>query len=333
MSIESSAKWLHLSVATVLVTIFSTTVAPEACAQELSIDISKEAVVITDPIVRIGDIAEVKGGSPTWRKKISELDLDSVGEKAPVQISANQVNVRIQLAGYSRPIAISGRDSVFVMRQSNEKLRTILETKIRDEVCRQFGLRQDQVTVRLQESQVTALAGKLPQLDFKLRAVFDAKLPHGQKRLTVDITTGLKRAIRVDLNASIVITRSVAVAKAPIPQGTKITESMVQSVERPINHNDSLLSLNEVIGKVTRRRIPQHTSIAAQDLSSPQEFVIRPNSLVDVVVLVGNTEVRMKDAMVLSSGRIGERIRLRNMKSKAEFAATLVTQNLAQINR
>ena len=333
MSIESVAKWPLRSVAALLLTILSTTVASNCRAQELSIDLSNEAVVIADSIVRIGDIAEVKGGSPTWRKRITELDLDSVGEKAPVHISANQVNLRIQLAGYSRPIAISGRDSVFVMRQSNEKLRTTLESKIRDEVCRQFGLRQDQVSVRLQESQVAALAGKVPKLDFKLRALFDTKLPHGQKRLTVDITTGLQRAIRVDLNASIVITRSVAIATTPIPQGTKITESMVQSVERPINHNDSLLSLNEVIGKVTRRRIPQHTSIATQDLSSPQEFVIRPNSLVDVVVHIGNTEVRMKDAMVLSSGRIGERIRLRNMKSKAEFAATLVTQNLAQINR
>lgn len=333
MSIESVAKWPLRSVAALLLTILSTTVASNCRAQELSIDLSNEAVVIADSIVRIGDIAEVKGGSPTWRKRITELDLDSVGEKAPVHISANQVNLRIQLAGYSRPIAISGKDSVFVMRQSNEKLRTTLESKIRDEVCRQFGLRQDQVSVRLQESQVAALAGKVPKLDFKLRALFDTKLPHGQKRLTVDITTGLQRAIRVDLNASIVITRSVAIATTPIPQGTKITESMVQSVERPINHNDSLLSLNEVIGKVTRRRIPQHTSIATQDLSSPQEFVIRPNSLVDVVVHIGNTEVRMKDAMVLSSGRIGERIRLRNMKSKAEFAATLVTQNLAQINR
>ena len=333
MSIESVAKWPLRSVAALLLTILSTTVASNCRAQELSIDLSNEAVVIADSIVRIGDIAEVKGGSPTWRKRITELDLDSVGEKAPVHISANQVNLRIQLAGYSRPIAISGKDSVFVMRQSNEKLRTTLESKIRDEVCRQFGLRQDQVSVRLQESQVAALAGKVPKLDFKLRALFDTKLPHGQKRLTVDITTGLQRAIRVDLNASIIITRSVAIATTPIPQGTKITESMVQSVERPINHNDSLLSLNEVIGKVTRRRIPQHTSIATQDLSSPQEFVIRPNSLVDVVVHIGNTEVRMKDAMVLSSGRIGERIRLRNMKSKAEFAATLVTQNLAQINR
>ena len=333
MSIESVAKWPLRSVAALLLTILSTTVASNCRAQELSIGLSNEAVVIADSIVRIGDIAEVKGGSPTWRKRITELDLDSVGEKAPVHISANQVNLRIQLAGYSRPIAISGKDSVFVMRQSNEKLRTTLESKIRDEVCRQFGLRQDQVSVRLQESQVAALAGKVPKLDFKLRALFDTKLPHGQKRLTVDITTGLQRAIRVDLNASIIITRSVAIATTPIPQGTKITESMVQSVERPINHNDSLLSLNEVIGKVTRRRIPQHTSIATQDLSSPQEFVIRPNSLVDVVVHIGNTEVRMKDAMVLSSGRIGERIRLRNMKSKAEFAATLVTQNLAQINR
>lgn len=333
MSTESLAKWLHLSVATVLVSILSTTVAYDAHAQELSINISNEAVVITDSIVRIGDIAQVKGGSPTWRKKINELDLDSVGEKAPIQISSTQVKLRVQLAGYSHPIAINGKDSVFVMRQSNEKLRTTLESKIRDEVCRQFGLRQDQVSIRLQQSQVATLAGKLPQLDFKLRALFDTKLPHGQKRLTVDITTGIQQAIRADLNASIVITRSVAIAKAPIPQGTKITESMVQSLERPINHNDSLLSLNEVIGKVTRRRIPQHTSIATQDLSSPQEFVIRPNSLVDVVVLIGNTEVRMKDAMVLSSGRIGERIRLRNMKSKAEFAATLVTQNLAQIKR
>ena len=296
---------------------------------ETTVQVRPATVIIPHQTVSISDVAIVNGAESA---RIANLDLDLVEPGKVVSVSKRQVALRLQLAGFSR-IEVTGSDEVLVQRADLTDLKSRLKRQLKAKLCEQFACSDDRLSVNFaREEQVNHLMNRLRSSDFSLEVLSLGTLPLGRNRFQVRFQAEGQESFVDFLELEVVQTLDLAMTMQPIARGQKIDSSMVTSVSRPIaDRTQVTLSMRDVIGKVAETRIAQNSTIRATEVREEKPLVLRPNTLIDVVATLGGTEIRLKDAKLLSSASVGQRARFRNTRTGREFAATLISPTLAEL--
>lgn len=307
-------------------------------AGAVTISLRDSAVTAAQSQITIGDVAELSGGTTSDRQRIAALDLDSLGHGAQsCRITRRQVQLRVMVDGYTRrQFEVIGRPEVAVRCSTAKQLRARLEQLFTDEICRQFGLAADSVSVRVSNSQqVSHAESKLASDDFKATVLFPPQLPLGRTKIDVEFEIGGDDRFLASLDVHVIVSMQVAVATVGIAKGTTIDRNMVRWVTRPILSRENFAQPNHVVGRVAKRDIYSNEVVlsnALENAPTSRQPVVKRNDLLDVIVKLGRNEVRLKNAKALSPGNIGESILLLNTRSNQRLTATVVSRNLASMS-
>ncbi|QEG23385.1 flagellar basal body P-ring formation chaperone FlgA [Mariniblastus fucicola] len=297
-------------------------------SEVVQVIVRSNQLTVADGELSIGDVCDVRGGSPLLRNRIKTLDLDLVVAGKSTVVSRQQVAIRIALDGVARTsISLSGPEKTTVNLIPNEKLQERLEAKLGHDLSFQFGIGVDDVRVRLLNLDVIAkLRDSINTGDFEILAFFPAQLPLGDKYIQVEYSDSSGNRVTHRTHVQIVVMQNVFVTSGLISKGTVITAGHVQNIKRPLMDGKIELAGAECVGCVASRDIAPHQIVTSRHLSRRpvrKQVLVKRNDLVDIVLMQGRLRVRVKNAKVMTSGARGEMVRVLNTNSNKEINAVV----------
>ena len=330
----NSLQSLTIAVALTLLAFFT----PSASAQTnvVTISLKENASTVKRDILTVGDVAEVSGGAVSSRMKIGKLDLEAGESASHCVISRRQVEMRLMLAGFRRQeFHVVGPDRMTVTESNTDKLQVDLEKQIQSEIARQFGLAASKVSVNISsQRQLGDLWKELGGANFNTTVLVDPQLPVGRTRIQLEIATDTGSRITTTLDTRVVITMTVAVAVHPIQRGAEIRDGMFRLIERPLTDRKNIASPDRLVGRVAKQQIPGNNVILSNhlvDRQTRQSFDVKTNALLDVIINIQGSQVRLKNAKALGSANRGETIAVMNTKTGRRFNAKVIDKHLAEV--
>jgi flagella basal body P-ring formation protein FlgA len=309
----------------------------QSAASGIRILLNKVSLAPPDHRVTIGDVAEISGGTPAQREHISALDLDTLEASAKdCRITRRQIELRVMVDGYARNrFEVVGPNEVAIRCSVAKEMRAQLEQLFTKEICRQFGLDEDAVGVRLvNQQQVQTAESKLTSHDFSATVLFQSQLPIGKTQIQVEFAERSGNRFLQEFDSQVIVSMDVAVATRGIYKGSTIEREMIRVIKRPILSREDFADPEQVFGRVAKRDINSNEVVLVGAITSPttrREPIIKRNDILDVIVRMGRSEIRLKNAKALSQGDVGESIVVLNTRSNKQFSAVVVDRNLAKI--
>ncbi len=128
------------------------------------------------------------------------------------------------------------------------------------------------------------------------------------------------------VRARIIVKKEVMVAKETIDAGTHTSPAHFQTETRDLvnDWNAPEITMDQVIGKVAKRRIAEGSAVSLTDLKTL--LPVEPGSGVTVEVREGATHLEF-DAKAETGGRIGEMVMVRNASSGKLFSACVTGES------
>jgi flagella basal body P-ring formation protein FlgA len=323
------------TVANLLIVIAVTVVSLPLCAGELTISLGETPQSVSGQRITIGDVAEISGGTTSLRRRIADLDLDTLkGTSSTCRVSRRHIELRVLFDGYPRSqFKVVGPDEVVVRCTASGDLREKLEQLFAAEIARQFSLDREAIAVRLvNEQQIEAAESELSSADFSADVVFPSQLPIGKSQIQVEFESPDGNRFLARFETQVLVSLDVAVATQKIPRGTTVDQQMFRVIRRPILSKIDFAEPGQVIGRIAKRDISSNDVVLDSYLADPrtnQKPIINRYDLLDVIVELGQSQIRLKNAKALSAGNLGESIVVLNTRSNKQFRAKVVAANLA----
>jgi flagella basal body P-ring formation protein FlgA len=307
-----------------------------APARGVIISLSPQSVAVKQSTVRVGDVADIIGGTQTQQRLIADLDLESLADRDRCQIDKSQVVTRLLLSGLDRDdFQVTGPEAVIARRISPARIRDHLTRQVTTDLATQFGVDANHISLRLADDDTLAkIESTFPEANFAAEVIPPNEFPIGRSRLGVQLVDRNGRRLRSELDCQVGLTMRVAIVTQPVARGSVIRPEMIRVVEREIIDEADYANTNEVVGRAASRYIPSNSILLARHLMPTRgraAQVVRRNDLIDVVVNVGNGQIRLKNAQALESGAAGDVIEVLNPNSGRRINASIVGPNLATI--
>ncbi|PAY18233.1 flagella basal body P-ring formation protein FlgA [Rhodopirellula sp. SM50] len=323
--------------AMLLISLLIFTPPDASSAGDVVVALHQTSSPVADTTVRVGDIANVLHATPSQRREIEQLDLESLRDQDDCSITRKQVEMRLLLAGYERDsFNIIGPSTVSARRSSPAKLRSKLEQLLESELGEQFAVAPERVAIRLtQTPQLATLEQKLAAGEFAVELVPRNEFPIGRTRLTVAIIDSAGNQYSHSFDAQVSLSMTVAIASQPIAQGTVLKPDMFRLVDRSITQSADYANPDNAVGRTASRYIASNSILLTNHFHSTRSGhsqTVKRNDLVDVVISVGQGEIRLKNARAMEAGQIGETIEILNPQTNRRFNASIIGPNLATVS-
>ncbi|WP_182870008.1 flagellar basal body P-ring formation chaperone FlgA [Stieleria mannarensis] len=308
-----------------------------AVAGDVVVALHQESSAVADTTVRIGDVANVLGATPSDRRSIEQLDLESLRDRDDCSITRKQIEMRLLLAGFERDsIKIIGPSTVSARRSSPAKLRSELERLLETKLSQQFAIAPERVDIRLtQTPQLESLEKRLAAGGFDVDLVPRNEFPVGRTRLAVSILDSSGNQYSHSFDALVSLSMRVAIARGPIAQGAVLKPEMFHAVDRLITQKADYANPDTAAGRTASRYIAGNSILLTSHFRSTRgrsSQTVKRNDLVDVVISVGRGEIRLKNARAMESGEIGDTIEVLNPQTNRRFNASILGKNLATVS-
>ena len=306
------------------------------CSAEVTVSV-RERVSINRSRITIGDVAIIKGGTANQQSHIAALDLEALAETVPnYRITSREIEARLLVAGYRRhQFHVTGARTVAIRLSKTNEFRQSLEGLMQREFARQFGIDAFDVSIRISgEEQLQAADARIAGDEYSATLLFDSQLPIGKTTVQVEFAT-LRERFSAEFPAQVILTTEVAVAARNVARGAVIDESSIRRIRRPIVRKADFADPHQLMGRVAKVEILKNDVVLTSYLTETTQnrsSVVQRNDLIDVVVPLGNAQVRLKNARVLRAGNIGDTITVLNTRSNNELSARVVSRTEAIVS-
>src|SRR5579884_3961149 len=334
-SVWLTAGWLALALA-----VTHTVNRCAARAPEGPVIISlRERVVIGGRVVNVGDVGELRGGKAQVRALVAKLDLaDAPTAKEPRTVTRQQILFRVRLANIPESLfRIEGAACVQVFFG---RFR-VPEAEVIAAACQALFKRlpwsEDEIDIQLLQPIAVPLDVEAAREDITIQAVpHAANTPLGRVQMDLAIYVRGDRRLSFPLYLDVKLCQKVAISTHKIEPGEPLTAANISFDRRPVeNLRDYYSSLEMLTNKRARQAILPGSVIVASllevDANKPGPILIKQQEAVKMIVRLGPVTV-VAAGEALQDGRLGERIRVRNVDSKKPVVGRVVDKSLVEID-
>ncbi|MEO1526934.1 MAG: flagellar basal body P-ring formation chaperone FlgA [Planctomycetota bacterium] len=298
----------------------------------------KDRVAVDHTGVTIGEVATISGGTTNQQNFIAGLDLDVLDADGRYQyLTRREIEMRLLVAGYGRrEFHLTGARVVDIRKANTSDFRKRLESLIHRELARQFGLESKNISIRIVgDEKLRSAESRIVGTDYSATVLFDSQLPVGKTGIQVEFTSPRDRFFE-DFEAHVILSTEVAVAAGNVTRGTVIDASKIRVIRRPIVRKADFADPRNVVGRVAKVDILSNDVLLTSYLTETNQnrtTVIQRNDLIDVIVQLGGTEVRLKNARAMKAGNIGDTITVLNTRSHNQLSAKVVSRTEAVVSQ
>jgi flagella basal body P-ring formation protein FlgA len=281
----------------------------------------KPTSTVPQSVVRIGQIAEVTGGDETTRQVIERIDIaDPPARNRTGVVSRQHVEIRLRLAGFlPAACAVGGAESSTLVlepeKSDDERILAVLHKPL----AHQLSVEPDDLHVRL----AGPLRQQLPsarQNAVRLEPVFSDNIAPGRADVKIRVYSDNRLVEVLSVAVDVLVFRRIPVTTTSIPRGATFTNKNVKFERRAISGRLFDSAASDVFGQVARRSIRQGDVIQTYDIdpraAAAQSIVVKSRAIVRMSATRGKLKVIVSAGEALQPGKIGDYIRVRNMKSQ-----------------
>ena len=298
----------------------------------IEVQVKAPVISVDHKELLISDVAELSGGIIKIRKLAGKLDLDELSAERDTVVTAGQIRARLLVEGFpAENIKVTGPRRAQVRFIQQDDLQQRIESKIESELSRQFGISLSDVQIHLSpKTDLSQISDAIDVRQFETMAIFPSKLPLGDTTVQVEFRDSSGQRFTSRLNVQIIVMKEMVVTSSSVARGTVITANHVQTVKRPMASGNVEHATVDCIGCTAIRDIPPYEIISSSYVtkqSPKKEMMVKQNSLVDVLLVRGRVNIRMRNAKAMTSGAVGETIQVLNTKSNKRISAIVKDQS------
>ncbi len=289
--------------------------------------------------VRLGDVAEITGSTSETRSALRQLDIGSFEpDTDSLTIRQSLIAIHLRLAGWPvNRIEFTGASQVVVTPEKPQPLSDIaIEAAAAETMQLTLNLSEDDIRVQL----ISPFMQTLPSAVQRDKSLTVKVLPPLNARIgTVPLTVQLWRGNRLVHSRTgrfdALRRHQVVVSRTSLPRGHTITEEDVQAELRFLAAPADQLDPSRIIGRQLRTNVPVGSILQLKNLQAPQqprqEQIIRARDSVQITAVSGRLRVKLTAAEALQSGRLGDTIRVRNLKSSEIISGRITAPGQVEI--
>ncbi len=289
--------------------------------------------------VRVGDVADLAGGTAALREAVAALDLaDAAAARAGVTVTARQVAFRVRLAGVPAGLfRVQGAAEARVEPGHCVVPEADVVAAAKEAVLKRLPWGEADVTVQALQPVAASLAVAAPREDVQVKAVpHGGAMPLGRVQVDVTLWSGGERLQALPVYLDVRLCQQVAVCLRKVERGEPLTGENVTFDRRPVDGlRDFLSSPAALAGKRARQPLLPGRVLSAGDVEDdPKEAaapLVRKGEAVKLVVRLGPVNVTAAGE-ALQDGRAGQPVRVRNVDSKQVVLGRVAERNVVEVD-
>ena len=296
-------------------------------------------VAVSNYKVSLGAVADITCDNAILRRKLSDIDIAEINTvKTATVVKQSFIRIRLQLAGIEQSrFVLDGADKCQIEYTPPKQLT--------DADVEAAGL------IAFHES----LGGSLRDIRVRLTAPFIASLPTGIRErpglrvvalppirgnlgevsTTMQLWDGKTLVLSKSTRFEVLQRQTVAITLASFSRDQPIELGNLKLEDRFLSKAQDQPVEKDLRGKIARRDIAPGQVLSLNDLktatSTKQRIVVKARDTVRVEAIAGQLRVRLKSAVAMDSGSIGDTIRFRNPESGKINTGRIVGHGLLQI--
>jgi flagella basal body P-ring formation protein FlgA len=289
--------------------------------------------------VRVGDVADLTGGSTALRDTVAALDLaDASAVKAGLAIRRQQVEFRIRLAEV--PASLFRVRGALETRIEIER-STIPEADIisaaKEAILKNLPWGADEVSIQSLQPIAVALVVDAPRNEIRIQAEPHSKsMPLGHVQMNISLWAGGTRQLAFPLYLDVRLFQKVAISLHKVERGDALSETNVTFDRRPVENLRNYISSPEALaGKRARQALPPGYILTANDIEDDGReaapLLVHRGEAVKLLVRLGRVNV-MAAGEALQDGRAGQSVRVRNIDSKQVVLGRVTEKSLVEVD-
>ncbi|MCA9087498.1 MAG: flagellar basal body P-ring formation protein FlgA [Planctomycetaceae bacterium] len=297
----------------------------------------KPTAMIESSNVVLRDIADIRCADPQLVSALGELDLEQLGDdEATCEIDAALVQLRLRLAGVNiRSMTLTGAEKVIVARR---QLPAVSDAAFAAQLRLQIA---DQYAVDPADLQVTMLTSLQDawkdQNDTAAScdALLPEALPLGRRSVLVRCLSAGQLMTTRQVTLDIKLEQNALVAQADLPAGHSLTAEDI-AVERrmlstlvDVNHVEEAVS-RQLVRHVRRGAVLGEFDFARRPIQD--SMLVKSRDTVRVSAVKGSLKVVLQVAEATQSGKLGDRILLKNIDSQRIISGIVVGPGEVEID-
>lgn len=295
----------------------------------IDIRILPEAIIYGD-YYTLGDIAELDGFDIETIKELAKVQIG----KAPLPgrshlISTSQIKNRIKKRFAKHQLKLSMPKRAMVSRASIKITAKELKNIIMAEVKKQFNQHEDiRIHIKSRLKDVYIPKGNA---SYKISRIGDTLRVGGNSSWMLRLLLDEKETKKILVRLKVDVYNDVMVAKGMIPKGKKIEQEDLVSIKKNISKERKGYQSNSdiVVGEHARRDIYKNEALDKQLVEKP--VIVVKGDHMKIVYKTPHLYLTNL-AMALKSGRKGDMIPLRTLKSKKTIYAIITDAKRAEIS-
>ena len=305
---------------------FSTT----SAQSKPTIRVSAETVIENDRI-ELGVISQISGEAmQTARlRKISLGYAPNVGMTR--EITRPQIALAISAAGFAEnELTLDAPAKIVVRRAAQEIEESRIREAVEKAVLNQFAA--DRIEARIVRLDLPAGKILIQSGETEIRVnVANVQNPFAPFSLPVEIRVDNKTVRRLAVNVQIEAFADVLIAARDLTANGKITEADVKIEKRRLEKSITkyVRDAKALRGAVLLKNVSAGTEITTDALAAG--YVIKAGDTVQIEAQSGALKIIVKGE-ARTSGRIGDRVSVKNSQSGAILQAVVVDEGLVRIN-
>jgi flagella basal body P-ring formation protein FlgA len=289
--------------------------------------------------IRVGDVADLAGGSPALREAVAALDLADAGAaRAGITIKRQQVDFRIRLAEVPASLfRVDGALESLVERQRCSVPEADVIAATKEAILKLLPWGADDVSVQIVQPIAVQMVVDAPRAEVRIKAEpHSGSMPLGRVQMDVSLWADGVRQLAFAVYLDVRLYQKVAVVLHKIERGEAINDGNVSFDRRPVERlRDYLTSPEALAGKRARQALLPGRVLTAFDVeedgreASPP--LVRRGEPVKLLVRLGSVNV-MASGEALQDGRAGQSVRVRNIDSKQVVLGRVTERSLVEVD-
>ena len=306
----------------------------------ISIELRRN-VSVNRPEVRIRDVAIVEGGEFFERRKIANLDLLDMINVESTSVRRSLIAVRIRLAGFnSDQMEFKGALQTRIeLRQAS--VDDLVLDSLKQPVADLWDAETNDVEFRLLRPLPNQTVSQLNSVEeLSLRPFVDEKTRPGQNRIKFGAYENDRLKFVFFANVQASVYKNVAVAQRDLFARQQLSADDFSYARRRISQGAVSLDNTITTGHLLKKRIRKGETIVAADLQVPTpnakddeaEIVVKRREIVRLVAQKKGLWVSVPDGEALQDGKLGQRIRVRNLKTRKVLIGRVVGGGVVEMS-
>ncbi len=297
----------------------------------------KSTAMIDSSNVVLRDIADIICTDRQLVSALGELDLEKLRDnEATCEIDAGLVQLRLRLAGVNvRSMTLTGAEKVIVARRQLPAVSdAAFAAQLRLQIANQYSVDPSDLQVTMLTSLQDAWKDRTDTAA-SCDALLPEVMPLGRRSVLVRCLSAGQLMTTRQVTLDIKLEQNALVAQADLPAGHSLTAEDV-AVERRLL--STLVDVNHVEEAVSRqlvRHVRRGAVLGEFDFSRrpiQDSMLVKSRDTVRVSAVKGSLKVVLQVAEATQSGKLGDRILLKNIDSQRIISGIVVGPGEVEID-